>query len=204
MKLFYALIIALIGISGPAMARPSEPVLPSEIFSLGKVNIGVTTIAEAQKVLGRSPTFRPNAQDESPLQICYLVESPKDRFYVVFESGAMGGFTRITGFGISRQRPEHRCGSLQSPMQVIPGNGVEIGQTRKEFLSKFAIEFIRGGDNLSFQAKTKRAASTEELRSLKKAWPKEKVYQLDVFVSIQAHFEDGRLFKYEVSKIESY
>ncbi|HVI55397.1 MAG TPA: hypothetical protein VM621_10125 [Luteibacter sp.] len=207
MKVLIQLSIAIAMLVGcvNVMADAHSRTLSSDVFALGRIKIGVTTIAEAQEILGKTVSFRSRKVDESPVQICYLAESPNVRFYVLFEAGSMGGFSRITRFSISRQAPSQSCGSLRSPAEVMSsGNGVKIGQSYQEFLSKFSVRFTSVGDKLIYRAQTSRSPNAEELIVLKKAWPEEKAYRLEVLVNINADFENGFLSKYEVSRIESY
>lgn len=183
----------------------AETPLPGEIFSLGGIKIGVSTLRDVQALLGKSSVTRSGKEDESPLEVCYEAPSSGEHFYIVFESGAMGGFSRVTDFVITKQRPAGECSRLTSVKSVASsGNGVQLGQSREEFLSKFPTRFAANGNDLSYQLQTTRPADTEELKNLKKEWPNEKSYKFDVVIDIQAHFDNGVLTRYQVSKIESF
>jgi hypothetical protein len=175
------------------------------MFSIGQIKIGATTMDEAEQMLGPSEPFRSEKNDESPLSICYAVESPKGNFFVLLESGAAGGFKRITGFSISKANPKHTCGHLQAATEsVLPANGVEIGDSRARFEKRFIVKFTHHGSNLSYESEGAREPSAEELENLKKMWPNEKSYRLDVTVRVSAHFDSDKLTSYTVSKVESY
>lgn len=79
MRLITVLAVAALGLCGQGTAYSNEVMPAAEIFSLGRIHIGVTTIAEVQELLGKAFTFRSGTQDESPLQICYRTEAPKGR-----------------------------------------------------------------------------------------------------------------------------
>jgi hypothetical protein len=189
----------------PRLVYSTGAVPTSDIFSLGQIKIGTTTLDEVQKMLGPSDFFRPKKDDESPLSICYKAESPNGDFFVLLESGATGGFKRVTGFSISRVNPEHACGRLQATTESVqPANGVEIGESRESFEKRFTVRFAPCGSNLSYELDSTREPGAEELESLKKMWPNEKSYRLDVAVRVCAHFDNDHLTSYTVSKVESY
>lgn len=131
--------------------------LTSDVFSLGKIKMGTTTIGEAVKMLGPSKYFRLEKEDESPLAVCYAVKSSGGYFYLTLESGASGGFKRIDGFSISKSIPAHECGYLQSDLDsVLPANGVEIGESRAHFEKRFKVKFSRHGNDLLYESEGKR------------------------------------------------
>jgi hypothetical protein len=181
------------------------PTEPSGVFEIGKIQVGVTTLADAKAALGNSAEARQGQSDESPIQICYLIDSANGRYYIIFGSGAMGGFTRITEFSLTRDAPKQACTSVRSRNKLMAtGNGVTLGQSRDEFYGKFLFKFKETGDISSYRENTTRIPNTEELSELRRAWPAEKTYQFDVSVSIDAVFKNGHLVKYRVSKIESF
>jgi hypothetical protein len=183
----------------------AETTLSNDVFSLGSIKIGVSTLSDVQSLLGKSYLTRNGKDDESPLELCYEAPPPHGHFYVIFVSGVMGGFSRVTEFVITRQRPKGNCSRLMSAELIdSSGNGVHLGQSRNEFMGKFPIKFTENGSDLSYEVQAKRAANKDELKNLQKEWPNEKRYTFDVSVNIQAHFENGVLTRYQVSKIESF
>ena len=186
-------------------SSPAETTLSNEVFSLGSIKIGSSTFHDVQSLLGGSHLTRSGKEDESPLELCYEAYLPHEHFYVIFVSGAMGGFSRITEFVMTKQHPKGDCSRLISAEVISSsGNGVRLGQSRSEFLARFPINFTEDGNDLSYELQTKRSANKDELKNLQKEWPHEKTYTFDISVHIKANFKHGLLDRYQVSKIESF
>lgn len=74
-----------------------EPV-SKEVFALGDVKVGTTTIDEIQAKFGKASILRSGKGDGSPRNICYSNMSSKGKAFVVFESGPMGGLSELPDF----------------------------------------------------------------------------------------------------------
>lgn len=184
-------------------AKESTP--PLEVFTFAKVKIGITTIIEAQNLFGKSIPYRSAMHDEEPKKVCYAANTKQGLYYIIFESGAMGGFSRITKFILDKKPPPNKCPATKMPDQYLKtGNNIEIGQSRNEFLRRLPINFRINGDMLQYTSTRKREATPDEVKTLKEMWPHEKSLQFDVQINIQAYFENNHLSRYEVSKTETY
>lgn len=170
------------------------------VLSLDKVIIGVTTLEDIYTLYGKN---KENRKDTASIEVCYANSS--QNIFTVFQSGAMGGFDRITGFKLMTRKPELFCVASNIDMRFMAtGNGVQLDQSRDDFLRNFDISFIDNGRTLKYDEESRRKLTKSEMEMLN-VIPSSKVQSwFDVFTSISARFVNGRLTYYEVSKVESY
>lgn len=178
---------------------------PSQLFSINSATVGITTLDEIQKTYGLAEPSKINRDEEADVLICYVHASPKVESFLVFESGAMGGWKRITGFRISTARPSGKCIPTKIDIAALAtGNGIRFGQGLEDFKKAIPVEFKHLGSDLTYEAVGQRAATQEELKRLRARWPDEKQAYFDVTTLIKAKFQDNRLVELYVHKIESY
>lgn len=190
--------------------------VPPQTFSINNVTVGVTTLADVQKTYGMAAVSRVSRGDGADVRVCYAHSSPKGASFLVFESGAMGGWKRITGFRISTLRPSGNCVSTKIDIGTLEtGNGIRLGQGLVDFKKAISVEFKRRGSELIYEAVSQRAADyeaarqraatqeelKEELKRLRAKWPDENYF--DVTTTLRAKFKDNRLIDFYVRKIES-
>ncbi len=179
--------------------------VPPRIFSINNATVGITTLDEVQKTYGMAEPSRVSREDEADVTVCYVHSSSRGESFLVFESGVMGGFKRITGFRISVLRPNGNCVSTEINVGALAtGNGVRLGQSLEGFQKAVPVGFKRHGSDLTFEAVTQRIATKAELERLRARWPNEKQDYFDVTTIIKAKFQDNRLIDFYVHKIESY
>jgi hypothetical protein len=179
--------------------------IPPETFSIDNATVGVTTLADVQKIYGAAETSRVGREDEADVRICYAYSSSKGRSFLIFESGVMGGLKQITGFRVSNIRPSGNCISTKTDVSALEtSNGVRLGRSLADFKKAIPVEFKRRGSELIYEAVSQRAATQEELKRLRAKWPNEKQDYFDVTMTLRAKFKDNRLIDFYVHKIESY
>jgi hypothetical protein len=179
--------------------------VPAGIFSVNNSTVGVTTLAKVQKTYGMAEPLRVSREDEADVTLCYAHSSSSGESFLIFESGVMGGYKRITGFRITILRPNGNCVSTKINIGALStGNGVRLGQSLEGFRKAVPVEFKRYGSDLNYEAVTQRVATKEELERLRAKSPNEKQDYFDVTTIIKAKFEDNGLIDLYVHKIESY
>ncbi len=178
--------------------------IPEETFSFDSVKIGSTTFAQVQEQYGKSMVSRLSKEDGAPVSICYFFNSPRGKVFVSFESGAMGGWDRVTHMRIAARSLGKDCAPVSGNVPVSPGNNIRLRQTRSEFKQKFNVAFSAIGSALRYVKESKRDATAEELDRIRSINSKEKQAQFDVVVEIKAIFKNDLLVDYSVSKIESF
>jgi len=179
--------------------------VPSRIFSINNAMVGITTLDEVRKTYGMAESSRVSREDEADITICYVHSSSRGESFLVFESGVMGGFKRITGFRISTLRQNGNCMLTNIDVGALAtGNGVRLGQSLESFKKAVPVKFKRCASGLTYEALSQRAATQEELKRLRANWPNEKQDYFDVTTVIKAKFRDNRLIDLYVHKIESY
>jgi hypothetical protein len=178
--------------------------IPESAFRVGEVQLLQTTLDDVQKQFGTSNLSRGKSED-SLIEICYVHKLKGKNAFVVFETGPMGGFRRVTGFRLSVIDPKKDCAETNVDLlSLSTADGISLNLSKREFLKKMPILFNQQGSNLNYEMQSKREASKEELEKMRTMWPKETQTFFDVVTSINATFDKGRLTNYYISKIESY
>lgn len=180
--------------------------IPEEVFFFGEVKIGSTTFDDIQAKYGKASIIRVGKEEEAAMQICYSPTSPKRKIFIVFETGPMGGFKKVTGFRITTHYQENKsCLATDIDLSALTfGNGVRLLQSREYFLKIFNVRFRQIEDKLVYEGESKREATKEELDKIRKDWPNENQVFFDVVITIRSEFKNNQLVDYYVSKIESY
>ena len=178
--------------------------ISDEVFAFDGVKIGVTTLAEVQARYGKTKMVRTAKEDGAPVAGCYYFAEAKQRMFIIFESGALGGWDRVTALRISTKPMGNDCVSTKDNVAITPGHGVRLGQNVKEFKQKVDVVFKRTGNTLGYIGESKRAATAEEMKRMQAVFPGEKQIEFDVVVIIKAKFDANRLTDYRVSKTESF
>ena len=107
--------------------------IPLKTFSINNVTIGITTLAEVQKTYGAAKVSRIKSEDGSDVRVCYTHSSQNGASYLLFESGPMGEFKKITGFRISMLRPIGNCVATKIDINTLEtSNGIRLGQYRRD------------------------------------------------------------------------
>jgi hypothetical protein len=178
--------------------------VPDTMFSLGSVEIGKTSLDEIEIKFGKTDKIRGKGED-SAVEICYKQIIRDKKLTVIFESGPMGGFKRVTGFRITEKPQKKACAATSIDLSMIStGNGASLFQDRDYFLKISPVSFKKKGSTLFCEINSIRNASKEELLKIKKIWPNERQAFFDVTVSIEAVFDKKHLIEYSVRKIETY
>lgn len=206
MKRRVLLLLAFSHLAGVCLAAGSSSgELPPEVFSVGGVSLGTTTLAEVQERLGAAEIVRASGHDEADVSVCYVLRAGRKASYLVFESGPMGGFSRITGFRLSSTRPREDCSQTVADFAAIEtGNGVRLEQGVRAFQKVFPVTFRRRKGTLSYEGVSRRNATPEEREKLRLRWPNETQDWFDVTTVIEARFHGNTLVDLYVSRIESY
>lgn len=179
--------------------------VPPQIFSINGATVGITTLDEIQKTYGRAELLRTGRGEEADVLICYVHSSPKGKSFLVFESGAMGGWRRITGFRISTTLPSRKC--VPTKIDIVglaAGNTIELGQSQARFLKAVPIKFERIGSELTYEAMSRREATQEELNRMRSGRADEKQLYFDVMTVIKARFHNNCLVDLYIHRIETY
>jgi hypothetical protein len=193
-----------IAISLLLCAAQTSAAVPDEIFAFDEVKIGITTLADVQVKFGKAKMVRTGQADGAPIAVCYFFGDAKQRKFVTFESGALGGWKVVTVLRVSRKPTNNSCASTNHNLTNIPGHGVQLDQSAEDFKKKIHVPFKSKGTSLFYLSETKRAATLEEVERMQAVFPKEKQIEFDVVVTIRAKFEANRLVDYLVSKTESF
>jgi hypothetical protein len=184
--------------------RAATDTLEDGVFMLGPVQIGATSFNQIRSWFGAAETTSPGL-DGSHQQICYVLNSGGRKMHIIFETGPMGGFNKVTGIRLGSKGAPKSCLALKAGAELMAfGNGVQLGQEKSEFIRRFNIRFQQEDLVLTYECDYLREATLEELSLLRKNWPMETRTYFDVNVSVRAQFAERQLEEYYVRRIESY
>src|SRR5688572_21466753 len=82
--------------------------LPNELFFIGQFEIGRSTLDDVRSQFGQSKQFALEAGDGADIAVCYCNRSAASAPTIVFETGALGGWTVITAYRLTK-RGRMRC-----------------------------------------------------------------------------------------------
>lgn len=162
-----------------AGANPGDRFTHFAGFDLGKA-----TLAEVQARHGPSPVRESGDAGEYEAWVCYATPGGE----VQFNSGEIGGGTELIGFTLGPASP---AGDCPKPRQALPTgiSGVRLGLTRAEFLAALRnpVEWTgdAGTSRFEYQSRTPDGVP------------------LDVSITVLAAFQDGKLIRFAVWKIET-
>jgi len=202
MRRQYLALIAFASLLGPSACKAG---VLEEFFTFGEVKIGTTTLAEAQTIYGDAKSSRTSKEDGAPIAVCYFFIRDKEKVFVALESGAMGGWERVTSLRLSKKSLGNDCSQTKGNIAIDAGGGVRIADGQRAFKQKFGgVSFKQTSRGLAYVGETKRTATSDEVKRMKSAHPKETQIEFDVVVTINAKFDSNRLADYRISKMESF
>ena len=179
--------------------------MDERMFELGGVRIGVTNLEEVRSRFGDAELVPDATDDGSAKTVCYFYTAGSRNTVVYFETGPMGGFSRVTGIRVAFASAPEKCIRLQSDSGLdVFQNAARLGETQAKFIKRFALKFKRQKSALVFESNFRREATTHELTMLRQQWPNELRSYFDVNVIIRASFDAGRLSDFYIHRIESY
>lgn len=173
-------------------------------YSIMGFDVGVDTLADIKARLGSAEEFPRNEGEDR--RICYRVENVA----FVFESGAMGGWETLTGYGVMEAellKNKSLCKSIDKDANDIQAEiGLHLGDTENNLIKKYGLPFKTKSDTIFYKDVHRRKMSEVEYRKMKKQWPAltpEEGYW-DVSCFGEFVFSEGKLVSMKYRKVESY
>ena len=166
-KVMIGLLLALYAISSHAANAKTE--FHSGDFAILGFELGAATLSDVMSELGIATTLpRQEGQDKS---ICYKANGVA----IVFRSGAMGGWTTLTGYTVVRlslYKHKSLCSPLNIPAErICTGSGLCLGVKRRDILRRFGEPDTVRGNTIHFRRFTRKKMSEEEFAQMKQQWP---------------------------------
>jgi hypothetical protein len=179
---------------------------PHSLASVLKIAIGEDTIETTRQKLGESKSVQISESAGSVL--CYWTGGPKDRAYLVFEFGPLGGFSSVTGYRISRtvNKPiEPSCAPIHKAGPIEIGDGLHLGMTKAQFKKAVGGKACERPESVQFTFAGKRKMNEEEFARFSKGDPgvSENPY-FDLRAGVAARFGSSGVTELYVYKTESY
>jgi hypothetical protein len=169
--------------------------------------LGQATLSDVQQTLGPSQLHEAGDAGDYEAWICYLLPNGQ----VEFNSGEMGAGTDLLGFTVSLHGRNKTCPRWPQtiPVPELQIGGIRLGISVQDFIAqlKAPIEWrgnIASG-NYQFQrdpTQTEILALPQDVRAQARSKPDS--VMLDVGITVEGTFENGRLVKLTTWKIESY
>lgn len=172
-------------------------------FSIDSFEIGEATLADIQAYLGLAALKR--TADGLAVSICYSQRAPAT-IKVTFESSVLGGLERLTAIELTTKVADDECAQPKNSIATLRlGRGISLSQTRKQFEESLPLKFDAAGLILTYSGDFKRHASQAETERIRARYPKlSGEVMFDISVDIEAAFMNGRLYRYRISRLESF
>jgi hypothetical protein len=161
-------------------------------ITLLDVRIGRETLDNVRSRFGTAKAFREPANSVSADdEICYSPNSPDDETRVIFDSGAMGGWSHLTQFQII-SRTSHILPCTPSALvshTIATQSGIRLGISLKELSAKFGPPTQQGEGYViySFEQKSDHPKRPD----------------FDMLSGVEATIANGRVTSFRVFLIES-
>ena len=154
--------------------------------------IGRETLDDVRSRFGTATTFRqPPNSASAENEICYSSSDPADETKVIFGSGPMGGWSRVTQFQVLSRAPQSLpCtpSSRVSPA-VATQSGIRLGMLLQELRSKYGPPTEQGAGFVVFSFEQK---SDHPQRP-----------DFDMLSAVMATIANGRVTSFQVFLTES-
>lgn len=174
------------------LKNPRKGRLSSADITLLDFKIGRETLDDIRSRLGNADLFRrpPNSVSANN-ELCYASSDPADKTIVIFGSGPMGGWSKITTFQVlSSESHELPCSPASKVSRnVSTQSGIRLGMPVTELIKKFGKPSDQGQWFITFTFKE----NSEH--------PKRKDF--NVLSGVMAAIAGGRITSFKVFLIES-
>lgn len=171
--------------------------------------IGSTSLKDVQGKLGTAKAVRVSRDEESDISICYM--SSTDGTFLVFYSGAMGGWMDLTSFALWSREAAFPHAAECVPSSLVSRNlatesGLRLG------LAKEQVEMLAGkatagsATSARYEYRCRRKMTAEEIKGFKTAnnWDVTGDPYFDRMSWIDVRYKNSITSRIEVGRIESY
>ncbi|MBL4607827.1 MAG: hypothetical protein JKY01_08375 [Pseudomonadales bacterium] len=132
-----------VGLYQPSQAgnllKPFSGKLNADDLSIGSISIGTSTFDEVAAKFGKTEIIKSD-QEQSWVRICYRSVNKGDDTIVLFESGPMGGWTRLTSISITHSKLWKDSALCQSSRlvtkEISTVSGLKIGISTSELVRR--------------------------------------------------------------------
>jgi hypothetical protein len=177
--------------------------LPEGLFSIGKFELGKADISDVQAYFGLSELRSLTLGDGPDRAVCYSNGNKGSSPTVIFETGALGGWKKITAYRLTTRHKRNCEPTVISIAELSTGNGLHLGSDRRSVL--------RTLNKPSSQSSTVRVeqvyqqkATSEEVNRIRSAHPDATQFVFDVVDTIEVHFKDNVANDLYVKRLVSY
>jgi hypothetical protein len=159
---FCFLPLALLSSSGVRAAEPPSSDTSTEIsvshLSVFGLTLGKNTLADVRAQLGDAPVIDYGETGLSVKQVCYITRNG-DHTRLVFESGAGGGWTQITGFRLIAERGKSaksdQCrADRRIGHELRTAGGLGLGLSRTQVIRLLGLPTKTRGNTLIYESLT--------------------------------------------------
>ena len=135
----------------------SKPISPSHLTILG-LTLGTSTLADIKTQLGDVAVIDRGDAGLSLRLACYIAANGDDT-QLVFESGAMGGWTKLTGFRIfldknRRDTPKQCRVSRRIGRHLRTAGGLGLGLSKAQVVKLLGLPAVTDNNKFTYESVT--------------------------------------------------
>jgi hypothetical protein len=178
--------------------------LPEGMFSIGKFELGKTTTSDVQTYFGPSE-FRPLELGDGPDRgACYSNGNTAFSPTIVFETGALGGWTEITAYRLTKRHKRKCEPTVISIAKLSTGNGLHLLSDRRAATKALNTPPSKSPITIRVEQAYQRKATPEEVNRIRKAYPDATHFAYDVVDTIELRFKNNVVDDLYVKRLVSY
>lgn len=179
----------------------------SQFTSFAGFELGSSTLADVQKELGSAKMIETGDAGEYVASVCYDVSGG----IVLFLAGEIDGHEHnLGGFGIALKTDRKPCSKWPTshPIPTLVIGGLRLGMSVDEFTHAVGGPIRMEGEKAFVNFESKRKVTSEEIKRLPKDVPKmvatgDQQNYFDIFISVTATFNRGRLQEFRIWKAKT-
>jgi hypothetical protein len=177
--------------------------LPEGLFSIGKFEIGKTTINDVQSHFGLSELRSIERGDGADRAVCYSNGHTKSAPTIVFETGALGGWKDITAYRLTK-RQKRQCAPTAVPIaELSTGNGLHLRSTKHVALQALNKSFTSSA-KVRVEQIYQREATPDEVARISSTNRDATQLAFDVVDTIEVRFKGNVVDDLYVKRLVSY
>jgi hypothetical protein len=190
MKFFFCLIAALhLSTLG---TQCTAQTLPQGLFSIGPFEIGEATVEDVQSQFGVNRPAPIEPGEGADVALCYSASTSPSAPTVVFQTGALGGWKRITAFRLTKRgkRPCQLADAALMAMSTANGLGLK---TKRPLVVQILSESkpMTSGRSMRVEQIYQRRPTESEAAQIRRSGSDPDQIVFDVIDTVEVRFKDG-------------
>jgi hypothetical protein len=179
--------------------------LPQGLFSIGQFEIGKSTVDDVQSHFGVNKPVPIEPGEGADVALCYSTSGSPLAPTIVFETGALGGWSEVTAYRITR-RGQRRCQLTNAALGTMStGNGLNLNTARK-----LVVRVLRqskptvSGERIHVEEVYRRKPTESEAARMRLSGSDPEQIEFDVIETVEVRFKRGVLDELYVKRLVSF